>query len=694
MRRTQTLGRIARIVAPALITAYMALLLIGCDLLTNKDESDDSPVVSDVTVWSSVSTVAKGGTLDFTATVYGTTGNVAQTVTWSVEGKSAAGTKIEEITSGGGGGGRLIVALDEQAQSLTVRATSTENTSKSGTATITITEPGEETVNKYSLIAAISAAYTAREGVGVDTAEENVPTGAKWVTQDEMTALKNAITAAETVKNNANATQTAVNDAVTALNIATTTFTNAIKTGTNDTIETANKSSFNTLITAANTTKSSFVVSVDGTDQIPSTLWVTQADLDTFNAAITAAETVSFKASATQAEVDAAITALTTAISTFTAAAKYGTKNDPNAADKTLLSAAITEANTAKNSAVISTFDGKDQAPGTKWVDSSTVGTLVNATTNATVVMANPLATQTEVDTAKTTLTAAIETFIAAIKIAVTTKDALDEAITEANTAKTGVATSTNGKDLSPGTKWVSSVVMTSLDTAINTAEDVQSDTAATQNAVDNAKDALNSSKTTFTYAIQTASTSKYSLDSAISDAESAKIGSGYGITVSDSDPGTGSKWVLPADMTTFTTAIDAAKDVQSDTDASQNEVDNAETTLKTATTAFNSKVKNVTHGTVPESKIAITLWENGSIASSSGSTSISSASNESFTAYGTSGYSNWQWYLNGVPIDGSTASSITIKAVDYLPGIYRLGVTAVKNSVPDTAEISFTVTD
>jgi hypothetical protein len=60
-------------------------------------------------------------------------GNPAQTVTWSVEGASS-GTSITS-------GGVLTVGADETPGSLTVRATSTVDTSKSGTAAVTVTPP-------------------------------------------------------------------------------------------------------------------------------------------------------------------------------------------------------------------------------------------------------------------------------------------------------------------------------------------------------------------------------------------------------------------------------------------------------------------------------------------------------------------------------------------------------------------------
>ena len=87
------------------------------------------PTVTSVTISPSSATVAKGGYQQFLATVNGTN-NPDQTVTWSVTG-GGAGTTIDD--------GRLIVALDETAETLTVTATSTEDTTKFDTATVTIT---------------------------------------------------------------------------------------------------------------------------------------------------------------------------------------------------------------------------------------------------------------------------------------------------------------------------------------------------------------------------------------------------------------------------------------------------------------------------------------------------------------------------------------------------------------------------
>jgi hypothetical protein len=80
-----------------------------------------------------------------------------------------------------------------------------------------------EAADKTALTMAITAANTAKSGVSVDTSAGNVPTGTKWVIQAVMTALTDAITAAEGVNTKSSATQTEVDNAVTALNSAVTT---------------------------------------------------------------------------------------------------------------------------------------------------------------------------------------------------------------------------------------------------------------------------------------------------------------------------------------------------------------------------------------------------------------------------------------------------------------------------------------
>jgi hypothetical protein len=91
-----------------------------------------APTVTQVTVAPATPSVAKGGNQQFTASVTGT-GNPAATVTWSIieTGKHAE----TSITTAG----LLTVNSAETETTLTVRATSTVDTSKYGEATVTVT---------------------------------------------------------------------------------------------------------------------------------------------------------------------------------------------------------------------------------------------------------------------------------------------------------------------------------------------------------------------------------------------------------------------------------------------------------------------------------------------------------------------------------------------------------------------------
>jgi hypothetical protein len=120
MKRTQTLGRIAVIAAPALVAVFTALLIGSCDVFGDSDDKPTPSVIS-VTITPSMPTIIQGESQNFVAEV-AVTGGASSMVDWSVEGALSSGTVIEE--SSGDGGGRLTVALDEAAQGLTVIATS------------------------------------------------------------------------------------------------------------------------------------------------------------------------------------------------------------------------------------------------------------------------------------------------------------------------------------------------------------------------------------------------------------------------------------------------------------------------------------------------------------------------------------------------------------------------------------------
>jgi hypothetical protein len=102
-------------------------------VLKVKINDSSAPTVTSVNVTPATANVAKGGTQSFIASVTGTN-SPAQTVTWTVDAPKATGTTISA-------GGVLTVAADETNTSLIIRATSTVDTNKSGTAAVTVTNP-------------------------------------------------------------------------------------------------------------------------------------------------------------------------------------------------------------------------------------------------------------------------------------------------------------------------------------------------------------------------------------------------------------------------------------------------------------------------------------------------------------------------------------------------------------------------
>ncbi|MFA9466258.1 MAG: leucine-rich repeat protein [Velocimicrobium sp.] len=92
---------------------------------------DIPPSISDVTVSPDMVTLLKGLKQTFSAIVSGT-GSFSQDVTWSVA-QGSSGTMIDA-------NGELTVAADETAATLTVTATSAADTTKTGTAVITVVD--------------------------------------------------------------------------------------------------------------------------------------------------------------------------------------------------------------------------------------------------------------------------------------------------------------------------------------------------------------------------------------------------------------------------------------------------------------------------------------------------------------------------------------------------------------------------
>ena len=214
-------------------------------------------------------------------------------------------------------------------------------------------------------------------------------------------------------------------------------------------------------------------------------------------------------------------------------------------ADKTGLNTAITDAETYYNSI-------KDSNP-------DAAATLLEAINAAKSVKDNADATQTEVEAATSALATAQTT--AEQTVLADTKNDLNDAITEAEAYYNSI------KDSNPA------AAATLLD-AINAAKAVKDNTDATQEQVDAAIAALASAKTTAEQTVLTET--KTALNDAITEAEA------YYESIKDSNPDAAA---------TLLEAINAAKSVKDNADATQAEVEAALTAITGAQTTAEQTV-------------------------------------------------------------------------------------------------------
>jgi len=117
---------------------------------------------------------------------------------------------------------------------------------------------------------------------------------------------------------------------------------------------------------------------------------------------------------------------------------------------------------------------------------------------------------------------------------------------------------------------------------------------------------------------------------------------------------------------------------------------------IGTYTRAYDSSTwtKVITSPATPTTGVKISFWvnEDNQILYSDNNVKISKSGNQSLFATVSTTYTNIQWYLQGKPF--SNEKFLSIHAVDYAPGIYRLGIIVYKGSVPYSTEIRFTVTN
>jgi len=352
----------------------------------------------------------------------------------------------------------------------------------------------------------------------------------------------------------------------------------------------ADKTALSAKITEANGAKTGVRTDTAASNVPLGISWVTASEMSAFESAIAAAVSVRDNESAVQAAVDAATEALTTAINTFNTAKKAGTAAALNVS---ALASKITEATILMNSVTVAE-NGSQVAIGSFYVTAAVKTALQNAI-NAAQVVHDTATVQAVVDTAVTTLNTAMTTFTNARQGGTQTEGftqaQLTQLIANANTAKTGVTSSTNGNDVGPEDVWVTLASLDTLNAAITaagSANDSNRDTLYL--ALSNALVSFNNGKHSGNVP------NKESLQDAIISANTAK--DGVLTAASASDATLNSKWATTAQWAPFNTAYDSAVAALNNGNATVNAVNAAISALTSATAAFSSAVTGNGPGT------------------------------------------------------------------------------------------------
>lgn len=393
-----------------------------------------------------------------------------------------------------------------------------------------------EIIDYTDLYTAIAEAQTALDAAVVGDKDGNYP-------QSAVTTFTSAITTASALIDNAE-TQSEVATMVNTLNAALETFSNAVIVVERDVLSA-------TIATAKNyysTTQEGYEVGM-----------YIAGSRATLLTAIDAAETVFNTEAVSQAEVDAANTALNEAITTF-----LNSEFDPNSINRTALQTAITDATTLVSSAVEGQGDGQ-YAAGSK-------ATLNSAIETAQGVYDNLSSSQSQVDAATSTLRTAITAFQNA-KITVS-KTSLTAAIATANATYSAATEGTNKGNYPAGSKAV-------LLSAIAAAQSVADNSSASQTQVDAAVTTLNKAVSDFKALVITVD--KTQLVYQITRANES-------LKKADGNTGDGSGQYPASAVSVFTDAINYAQQINQ-TSTDQTTVDGEVTVLIQAISDFEKSV-------------------------------------------------------------------------------------------------------
>jgi len=289
------------------VTAQAATLSFG-DLFSSKTEVDKT-ALSDA-ISEAASTVSS-------AIVSADGANVSKGVSWVTQKVMTAYTSaITAAKAVYSDSSATQIEVDSAAGILNVATTAFSSAISVGTKIGSMT-----IVDKTELLNALAKATLAKVDVAIATDAANVSKSVNWVTNDEMTALTNAITAAEAVYSKSDATEAEVKSAISALNTAINTFNTAFKAGAAAVV----KSDLSTLISQANSILASVKISTISSTVSQGCDWVLTEEMTAYKAAIAVANQVYESNTATETDILAAIEALHKANVTFVSLIKKGT---------------------------------------------------------------------------------------------------------------------------------------------------------------------------------------------------------------------------------------------------------------------------------------------------------------------------------------------------------------------------------
>jgi hypothetical protein len=175
-------------------------------------------------------------------------------------------------------------------------------------------QPGT-TPDKPALFNAVKSADNAQDEVAVAASKDEAPAGSDWVTQAQSEALKTVYDASLAAAGSQDATKVQIDAALSALNSAITAFNNA-KTA-NGKGTTPDKSTLTTAIGNAESAKAGVVVAANRDGAPAGSDWVTQAQSDALKTVYDASVVVRNNNKASKVQVDAALSALNSAITAF-----------------------------------------------------------------------------------------------------------------------------------------------------------------------------------------------------------------------------------------------------------------------------------------------------------------------------------------------------------------------------------------